>query len=104
MRKFTKAALVRRGAVVQGNSALLDGVVFTSLRDANLFIEVEVMERDPFHGGVNYFGKDGLLVLKKEYPCSMTESGADNRIAQGLSLAAQEGVFVYLMGSKQALF
>lgn len=110
----TKRELIDLGAVIQNDAAYINGSVYRhecndyqegagNHDDYRLFRLVTQAEREPFFGGVRYYGTDGHIVLEMEYPAPMTESGADSLIKKGLSVAASEGVFVYLLGCQVSL-
>jgi hypothetical protein len=71
-------------------------------RDNLVFDKLELTEREPYYGGVRYYTEGyPVAVIEKEYPTTMTETGADNLLATvPWDVAAREGVRVYVMGDR----
>lgn len=92
------------GGIVINNTGILDGQIYHhhsgdyqagagNHDDYRLFVSVETDERDPVLGGVRYFYKDNLVIMK-EYPTNITETGADHALAKGEQLAASVNVYI----------
>ena len=104
MNTLTKKELLQLGGIIIADTGILDGEIFHHHKndyqagagnhgDYKLFVTVETDKREPFLGGVNYF-LNGNLVIMKEYPQDMVETGADKALRKGGLFAASQGVFI----------
>lgn len=73
-------------------------------QDNLVFDKLELTEREPYFGGVRYYTEGWpVAVIEKEYPTTMTETGADNLLSSvPWDVAARLGVRVYVMGHNKA--